>query len=1040
MTAAGILLLGLLALAAPAGAETWDLAEDFVLDSNTQGNTWQYYQITDGIRDGSYDLLPAKRRAYHSRNGLDGWDGGANGFDASTAFPLVLKNTTDSSIDLWGPNQGTVPAGAVVVHPWADTADKEGGTPTHVAIGFKSPITAVISIRGNLRIAPDSRTGNGVEWFLDLGDSSRNLASGTLGAAGGNTELSNLELSGVAVEADDMLFLIIGARGEVSIDATLVSLEIRGAALTVAQVRARAISKIPFAQPAIPREPSEPETRDLTPQEADAVLQRDWLFQADGKPTHQRVRDEIAWARQLATRLAHTPNPPDLSAELKQLAELEDRLSDEAPSAAEPVLADAELYYAVRRVKRRIALKNPVIDFSQVLLIDNPYPEGMQWWHQSRHRNGMMAVPGGRLLVLDGLHPGGHVRKLGGEAPGSFWRPDLSFDGRRVLFCYKAHHQKSFHLYEINLDGSSLRQLTSGDYDDLDPIYLPDGHIMFATTRANTYIRCFPCTYSYILARCDADGDNVYLLSHNNEPDWCPSLLHDGRVIYSRWEYHDKALWRIMSLWTTNPDGTNTSAFWGNQSVWPDHLAQPRAIPGSNRVMFVGSAHHDWFAGPIGIIDPDKGFNFPHGLTKVTPDVPWPECGKPPSDPHETDDYHLSGKYAAYHSPYPLSEEDFLVSARAGDLSSRVAVPPKFKLYLMDVYGNRELIYEGHYNVLHAMPVAPRHVPLQRPDHVAWPGTGEDRKPAEPGVFYSADIYQGVPDLPRGSVKYLRVIQMDPRTYSTWSVKGRFSGPAVSVVQDDGVKRFLGTAPVHDDGSVAFKVPAGAALHFQLLDERYRALHTMRSFTGVMPGERRGCVGCHESHSTTPQVGARLDLRRQPSELTPPPWGTKSISYEQLVQPVLDRYCGDCHQGDGEARKDFDLTLRPGRGPFTEPYLSLVGYTDYNNVGMPKGPPGIAGAMLAENFPQSDPASYKTFRPMKYLSYTSRLIEMASDGKHYEVKVDPLSLRQLIGWVDANCPLLGEDEVRAIADCDFPGIEALPIRPRTKTAPVIKRP
>jgi len=814
-------------------------------------------------------------------------------------------------------------------------------------------------------------------------------------------------------------------------------------------------------------EPTEPETRDLKPEEAQAVLRRDWLFQADGVPTVERALQEIQWARQLAARLKQNPQTPDLAGDLAELDALARRLaaSKAATDAGSPhpsPLPEGEVnaaaggphpgplpegegvYLAVRAVKRRIMLQNPAVNFTQVLFVDNPYPAGAEWPHQARHRNGMMALSGGRLLVLDGLHPGGQVRKLAphpqvgtrrvGTPPGSFWRPDLSFDGRKVLFCYKPHDEQSFHLYQINIDGSGLRQLTFGDYDDIDPIYLPDGHILFCTTRGNTYVRCMPYTYAYVLARCDADGKNVYLVSQNNEPDWCPSLLNDGRVIYSRWEYHDKALWRIMSLWAMNPDGTGVATFWGNQSVWPDHLAEPRAIPGSHRVMFTGVAHHDWFAGSVGILDPKKGRNFPHGLSKVTCDVPWPECGTPPLDPHEADDYHPSGNYAGYKTPYPLSEEDFLVSARTGGRTD------KFKLYLMDVHGNRELIYEGHYNVWHAMPVVPRPRPPVHPDGVAWPGTGPDRQPSQPGVLYSADIYQGVPDLPRGSVKYLRVIQMDARTYSTWTRDGRFSGPVVSAVQDDGVKRILGTVPVGPDGSVYFHVPAGQALHFQLLDEQYRALQTMRSFTGVMPGERRGCVGCHELHSTTPVGPPGPPLSQSPVELTPPPWGTESISYLKHVQPVLDRYCGECHQGQGEARKDYDLTLRPGRGAFSEPYLTLVGYAAYSGEANDRTNPGIAGALKAENFDQSDPASYVTFRPMKYLSYTSKLIELASSGGHYGVKLDATSLQQLIAWVDANCPYRGDEEIRAIPDPDFAGIETLPVRPRTKTAPVIERP
>ncbi|MBI2949395.1 MAG: hypothetical protein HYY23_17280 [Verrucomicrobia bacterium] len=783
--------------------------------------------------------------------------------------------------------------------------------------------------------------------------------------------------------------------------------------------------------PAPPGVPSQPETRSLTAAEADAVLKQDWLFQAEDQPLAARAAQEIRWARELAKRLASNPVTPSLRSELTELDQLEKRLAEESKiHPGRPDTLAADLYFAVREVKRRIQFKNPVVDFSQVLFIDNPYPQGREWQHQVRHRNGMMAVPGGRLLVLDGLKPGGKVRKLAPDRPASFWRPDLSFDGRRVLFCMKRHDEKSFHLYEVNLDGTGLRQITEGPYDDLDPIYLPSGQILFSTTRGNTYIRCMPYTYSYILARCDADGSNLYLISQSSEPEWLPTLLNDGRVIFSRWDYIDKALWRIQSLWTIRQDGTDVETFWGNQSVWPDHQAEARPIPGSDRVMFTGLAHHDWFAGSIGIIDRSKGRNFPEGLTKITADVAWPESGNGPVDPVECTDYHTAGKFDAYKSPYPLSAQDFLVSARRGG---------KFRLYLMDVYGNRELIHEGAHHIWHALPVRPRVPPPQHTDLVAWPGTGRNRTLPQPGIFYSANVCQGVPDLPADRVKFLRVLQMDHKTYSLWTRDARFSGPAISALQDDGAKRILGTVPVEADGSVYFKAPPNVVLYFQLLDERQRALQTMRSSCGVMPGEQRSCVGCHEQHSNAPGNARGLALRRGPSELTPPPWGPNSISFERLVQPVLDRYCGECHQGDGEARTKLDLTLRAGQGPFKEPYLTLIGPVGFG-LNKPPHPRGLAGALMCENFAQNDPQSYATARPLQHLSYTSKLIELCMDGQHYDVKLDDASLQTLIGWVDANCPYRSEEDVREIPDPAFAGVEDLPIRPRTKTAPVIARP
>ncbi len=779
--------------------------------------------------------------------------------------------------------------------------------------------------------------------------------------------------------------------------------------------------------------PHTPPTRNLSDAEARDALRRDWLHQADQNPSPDRIKKEIQWARELAERIVSAASAQvDLTRELAELAELE----KQAAALAAP---DAELYFKVRQVKRAIALKNPVVDFGKILFVDMPFPQGKEWPHETRHRLGYMAVPGARLLVLEGLSPSGTLTKLMPNAPlhGSFWRPDLSYDARKVLFCFKPHNEKSFHLYEINIDGSGLVQLTDGPYDDLDPIYLPDGeHFLFSTSRGHTYVRCMPPTNAYVLARCNSDGKDIYLISRNNEPDYLPSVMNDGRVVYTRWEYTDKPLWRAQSLWTTHPDGTQVATLWGNQSVWPDLLKDARSIPGSRRVMFTGSAHHNWFSGSVGIIDPERGLNFPSGLTKVTAELDWPESGNGPVDPIESSRYHASGQYSAYYSPYPLSEQDFLVSANRGG---------KFVLYLMDVDGNRELIYEGEHNIFHALPVKPRPRPAVISDRVAWP-TREERLNPQPGVIYSNNIYEGTAPVLKGKAKFLNVLAIDPKTYTYWHERPYIStGPVISLVQSDGVKRLIGTVPIEEDGSVSFYAPSGKALHFQLLDDQYRALQTMRSFTGVMPGEHRGCVGCHESHSQAPQYDAiSLALSRPPRHITPPPWGEDTVSYVRYVQPVLDQYCGDCHQGDGEAKAILDLTFRPGYLMFNEPYVTLTGKPTWGRpYEQPETTPagwGIANTLMVEAYDQRDPKAYQTPEPMTQLSYNSRLIDLASSGEHYGVRVDSVSLRKLIAWIDTMCPYLGDDEVREIPDPVFQGIDWLSIRPQVKSAPQIVRP
>jgi hypothetical protein len=814
------------------------------------------------------------------------------------------------------------------------------------------------------------------------------------------------------------------------------------------------------AEPVAPYvRPETPPVRSYTADEARQAIESDWLFQVNGAPDLAR---EITRTRALAARLCQPGTGLDsLAAECSR-----PNLTAEKTK---------ELYFSVRRVRRALMLENPVVNFTRLLLVDMPYPQGREWQHETRHRLGYMAVPGGQLLVVDGLSLAGTVRRLMPQAPlhGSFWRPDLSFDGQRVLFCFKPHNEKAFHIYECALDGSGLRQLTSGIFDDFDPVYLPDGkHYVFSSTRGHTYVRCMPPTNAYNLMRGSFEDGDLYFISANNEPDYLPSVMNDGRIVYTRWEYTDKPLWRCQSLWTVNPDGTQPNTFWGNQSVWPDLLKDARAIPGSRRMMFTGSAHHNWFAGSIGIIDPDKGLNFPHGLSKVTAEVRWPESGNGPVDPVESPDYLAYGKFDSYQNPYPLSEREFLVSARRNG---------KFALYLMDTDGNRELVYEGANHIFHAQPVRPRPVPPVIPDRVKWPTKAERLNP-EGGTIYSANVYHGAPAALRGKAKFLRILHIEQKTYTYWNRRPALStGPVVSLVQSDGVKRVLGTAPIHPDGSCWFTVPTGVALHFQLLDGQHRALQTMRSFANVMPGESRGCLGCHEQHSRAPQMGAGPSkaVRGAPDAITPVPWafddgfscapdgcatlaqaleagarkaaraaprnisatarfGT-SVGYLKDVQPVLDRYCGTCHQGEGEARKKLDLTLRG-----YEPYLTLVGRPGWGrtNAVPEKLPAGydLAGTLQVEAYSTVDPAAYVTPEPMTRLSYTSKLVALAASGKHHNVKVDPYSLLRLTLWVDTMCPFLTDDDIRAEEDPEFQGCDWLAIRPRLKTAPILIRP
>ncbi len=830
--------------------------------------------------------------------------------------------------------------------------------------------------------------------------------------------------------------------------------------------RGKAISGKAAARPFVPK--------------LSSTLEKDWFHQSERKPLLARAQQEIAWAQDIASRMVRDGVAgAKLADDLAALRKLKDKAQKMSTSADEDDLKAWELYVAVRKVKRGLMFKRPEIDFDELVFVDVPYTRGGQWQHQSRYRSIMCASHGGELAVLKGLSPDGKRRKLApGPEPAAFLRPDVSYDGKKVLFCMKPQADKGYHLYEIGVDGRGLRQITSGGYSDIEPVYLPDGNIIFLTSRANVTGGCAPWAPQHITARCDSNGKNIYLLSASSEPEYSPSILNDGRVIYTRWEYNDRGLNRIQSLWTMSPDGTASNTYWGNHSVYPDHLGEARSIPGTSLVMFTGMGHHDMYRGCVGVLDVAAGLNFPRGLKKVTPDVPWPEVGDGPvPTPPVTSDYHTSGVVGGYKSPYPLSAELLLVSARTGNShvsSARDGRRGLFKLYLMDVHGNRELIYQGRQNVIYAQPLRPRRRPVMRPNITDWPGSEKDGKAVAPGILYSANVYDGMPANVKGKAKHLRVIECVQRNYTAGCVDGGGSpfgsgssvaldgpkfrggnpgkkvidkpwgdgailaGPAIAISSNTRLKRVLGTVPIAEDGSFYFEAPPGKAIYFQLLDKNGLVLQSMRSWVNLMPGERRGCVGCHKGQLNAPNPGKIRNLaNRTPDKITPPSWGVKTLSYIEDIQPIFDKNCGKCHQGKGKAQKKLDLTLRPDPkkrwgGIFPEPYITLTcGDNAVNNAATIKHrKPTIAGNFFIWE-------QYPTFAPMTKWSYKSPLINMHLHGKHNGVKLTKEELGKLIAWVDTNCHFRSLKDVLSISDPDPNWFLNWPYRPRLSSTPYV---
>ena len=612
----------------------------------------------------------------------------------------------------------------------------------------------------------------------------------------------------------------------------------------------------------------------------------------------------------------------------KQAAVLRN-VTDELKSAA-TMEARRELYFRAHWAVREMALANPLLKFDELLFVKRApgiFP------HMSDQHYGWWSRPGGGVFVASGFKTGApQVRCLTADMPeGSFTTPELSFDGKKILFAYCRYHptladekRKSdkanvpadafYHVFVMNRDGSDRRQLTSGKYEDFDAHWLPDGNIVFLSTRKglapqvtaaysdstrttadlpDSYVRCGGDAYRpvpvFTLHAMDADGRNIRPLSAFENFEWTPSVASDGRILYTRWDYIDRFNGHFFSLWSANPDGTNPQLVYGNYTTRPQVKCEARSVPGSARLVITAGAHHSITGGALCLVDRNRGTEEGAPLTLLTPDVCWPETGGQPSH--------------YYANPWPLSEEYFLTAWSSAKLPPHCRVddsarnpPNAMGLYLLDAFGNQELLFrDDALASMYPQPLAARARPPVVPAVANWSG-------AQEGSFLVQDVYRGLDGVARGKIKHLRLIAVPPK------VQPNMNSPILGISKEDPGKYVLGTFPVESDGSACVRVPSGVPVFFQALDGDGLAVQTMRSLTYVMPGETLACIGCHESRESAPVSGKPvLAALRPPSKITPGPTGSWPLRFDQLVQPVLDRSCVRCHQPGGAAAK-LDLT------------------------------------------------------------------------------------------------------------------------------------
>ena len=713
------------------------------------------------------------------------------------------------------------------------------------------------------------------------------------------------------------------------------------------------------------------------------------------------------------------PRYPDGQKYLKRLAELEKNqssvfsasggrdgctmtrtwASEEGKPEAERT-TEAEL----AALRREAMLAHPALKFDKLLFIKRR-PEGGHIY-EGHHQKKM----GSRLCVLSPVSPDGKVTDVAPQlADGLFSRFDLSFDGRKVVFGYRTK-DTPFRIYEMDLDPStgagvegSLRELSFVDdaekemirdrqekgntrcvFNDTDPVYLPDGGIMFVSTRSMQGVFCFPATVTNLYVM-DADRKNIRRISSGPLTEMGPSLLDDGRIAYTRWEYVDKGLGNGQSLWMVRPDGSYVDHLYKNSITRPSGMLSPRSIPGSQRLVTVGCSHMSRAGGPVILVDTRITRRSTEAMTCITPEIGYP-CM-----------YTARWAMGYFLDPHPFSEKSFLVSHIPGGNAKNA----RYGIYALDAWGNRAKLYgDPEISCFQPTPLLPR----RRPTEIVSTEPGD----AEGGTMFIQDIYQGMTGIERGRVKYVRVMGVLPWP---WNENGMFRiGLAGNVHR----KKVYGIAKVHEDGSAFFTVPARENIFFQALDENFMQLQHMPTFINMMPGEKRSCIGCHEHRKKAPNIRDRLLALNHPAQpLAPQPGetGPRMVHYATDVQAVLDKHCVGCHSGTNPKGR-LDLTGVP-----TETWNR-----SYENI--------LGKGLVSSRHCGFGRSGFRPAPPLSFGSHPSKLAARIRQAP-CKAKITREEFVRIVTWIDANTPYYGTYRgKRDLKDKDAPDFRLPPLAGR----------
>ncbi|GAB4131908.1 hypothetical protein JCM17478_01380 [Thermopirellula anaerolimosa] len=767
-----------------------------------------------------------------------------------------------------------------------------------------------------------------------------------------------------------------------------------------------------------------------TLEEADLrkAVEEDWIRQEKWRGRSADSREALEAALQRGQELIHAAQSQgsfresDYGLLLEKWRSLKATVDWEA--APEKRL---EKYFEIRWFLRRVALANPLIQGRPVVFIKTRRFLCQMLHEYVGYFYNAADLTGAGVFLLP--HPGRSLETkclTEGKLPrGTYQTLALSYDGRTAYFAFApipegdrkrrlapdwsvltagpmppefdffGPGRTTFKLYALDLDGGTLRQLTDGGEDDTNPCPLPNGDVVFVSSRRGGFCRCnnpWEPIPTYTLHHLDGQSGNVRTISFHETNEWHPSVLCDGRIIYSRWDYVDRSAANFHGLWTTNPDGTNPRSLFGNYTMRISACYQPRAVPGSHKIAFIAGAHHAVVGGSLVLLDPDKvaldpttGEDRFDCLEVLTPEIAFPEA------PDQWSPGHVVG-------PWPLSEDYYLIGfgyEPVPGMGSGVRREEGPGIYYFDRFGNLELLYrDPGWACLDPIPVAPRTAPASLEE------TDRDELGDEAELIVY-DVRRSLYPLPEDRpIKELRVFQLLPK--ATHPV----NDPRIGHASAENVRAYLGSVPVEADGSAYFRVPAERPLYFQIVDERGHAVQGMRSATYLQRGERRACIGCHEPPGSSVPPGRALAVRRPPSRLESGPDGTNPFSFVRLIQPILDRRCTSCH-GEQDAGNTVPpaLTSRPA-APFIASYQNLRPYLRWYEWG---------GSTISEIVTQ----------PGRMGADESPLWRVLADENHQQViQLSDAERRCLALWMDANVPFYGtydrRDQGRQLAGESVP--------------------